>query len=36
MGMKMLRLGPSKEAEKIEKQSGVRTIAARDGMHINV
>jgi phosphoribosyl 1,2-cyclic phosphodiesterase len=36
MGMKMLKLGPAKEAEKIEKESGIRTIAARDGMRLNV
>ncbi|MBU0586437.1 MBL fold metallo-hydrolase [Candidatus Micrarchaeota archaeon] len=32
MGMKMLREGPEKEAAKIEKQSGIRTIPAKDGM----
>lgn len=32
MGMGMLREGPEKEAAKIEKMSGVRTIAAKDGM----
>lgn len=36
MGMKMLRTGPSKEAERIEKESGVKTIAARDGMRLVV
>ncbi len=34
MGMKMLREGPEKEAARIEKESGVRTIAAKDGMII--
>lgn len=34
MGMKMLKTGPAKEAEKIEKESGVKTVAARDGMRI--
>lgn len=32
MGMKMLNEGPEKEAARIEKESGVRTLAARDGM----
>ncbi len=32
MGMKMLREGPQKEAARIEKESGARTLAARDGM----
>lgn len=36
MGMKMLRSGPSKEAERIEKESGVQTLAARDGLKLNV
>jgi len=36
LGMKMLRSGPTKEAEKIEKQSSVQTIAAKDGMRITV
>jgi ribonuclease BN (tRNA processing enzyme) len=36
LGMKMLRNGPTKEAEKIEEQSGVKTIAAKDGMKITV
>ncbi len=36
MGLKMLKAGPSEEAGKIEKESGVKTIAARDGMRINV
>lgn len=31
-GMVMLKAGPEKEAAWIEKESGVRTIAARDGM----
>lgn len=35
MGMKMLEEGPEKEAAKIEKESGVRTIAAKDGMRIS-
>lgn len=33
-GMKMIFAGPRREAERIEKESGVRTVAARDGMHI--
>ncbi len=36
MGMKLLRLGPAKEAARIEKESGVKTIAARDGMRLAV
>jgi phosphoribosyl 1,2-cyclic phosphodiesterase len=32
LGMKMLRLGASSQAEKIQKATGVKTIAARDGM----
>lgn len=36
MGIKMLRLGPGKEASRIERESGVRTIAARDGMRLVV
>lgn len=32
MGMKMLRLGASSQAARIEKETGVKTIAARDGM----
>jgi ribonuclease BN (tRNA processing enzyme) len=31
MGLKFIRAGPEKEAAYIEKQSGIRTIAARDG-----
>lgn len=34
-GMKMLRANPEREAKWIEKQTGVRTIAARDGMTID-
>jgi ribonuclease BN (tRNA processing enzyme) len=32
LGMKMLQAGPQKEAERIERESGVKTIAAKDGM----
>ncbi len=35
-GMKMIRVGPEKEAAWIEKQTGVRTIAARDGMVLKI
>lgn len=35
LGMKMIKAGPEKEAEKIGKMSGVKTIAAVDGMHID-
>ncbi|MFH1784886.1 MAG: MBL fold metallo-hydrolase [Candidatus Micrarchaeota archaeon] len=34
MGIKMLRAGPTLEAERIEKLSGVKTIAAKDGMKL--
>jgi len=36
LGMKMLRAGPAKEAERIARESGVMTVAARDGMKIQV
>jgi len=36
MGMKMLRIGASSQAAKIEKETGVKTIAARDGMRFKV
>jgi ribonuclease BN (tRNA processing enzyme) len=36
MGMKMLRAGAAKEAERIEQESGVKTIAAKDGMKFPV
>jgi ribonuclease BN (tRNA processing enzyme) len=36
LGMKMLQVGPAKEAERIERASGVPTIAAKDGMKITV
>jgi phosphoribosyl 1,2-cyclic phosphodiesterase len=35
-GMKMLRAVPEKEAVWIEKESGVKTIAARDGMVLEI
>jgi phosphoribosyl 1,2-cyclic phosphodiesterase len=35
-GMKMIFAGPNKEAKRIEGESGVRTIAAKDGMRIRV
>ncbi|VVC03969.1 Ribonuclease BN [Candidatus Bilamarchaeum dharawalense] len=34
MGIKMLRAGPNLEAERIEKGSGIRTVAAKDGMKL--
>jgi ribonuclease BN (tRNA processing enzyme) len=34
MGIKMLRAGPNLEAERISKESGVKTIAAKDGMKL--
>jgi phosphoribosyl 1,2-cyclic phosphodiesterase len=33
-GMKMIFAGPSKEAERIERESSIRTIAAKDGMRV--
>lgn len=35
-GMKMLKANPEREAKWIEKQTGVKTIAARDGMRIDL
>lgn len=35
MGMRLIKSGPEKEAKKIEKESGVRTIAAKDGMRLD-
>lgn len=35
-GMKMLRVGPSTQAAKIEKETGVKTIAAKDGQKIKL
>lgn len=34
LGLKMVRAGPDREAAWIEAQSGVRTIAAQDGMRV--
>jgi phosphoribosyl 1,2-cyclic phosphodiesterase len=36
LGMKMLRIGPQKEAQRIEKASGVKTSAAKDGWKLGV
>ncbi|HSB46774.1 MAG TPA: MBL fold metallo-hydrolase [Candidatus Bilamarchaeum sp.] len=36
LGMKMLQIGPAKEAERIERESGVKTVAAKDGMKIRI
>ncbi len=35
-GMTMLNCGPEKEAKKIEEETGIRTIAARDGMELDL
>lgn len=35
-GMKMLRAGPVGEAQRIQKETGIRTIAAEDGMHVSL
>ncbi len=36
LGLKMIRAGPEREAQWIEEQSGVRTVAAFDGMRVAV
>ncbi|MCX8197033.1 MAG: MBL fold metallo-hydrolase [Candidatus Micrarchaeota archaeon] len=36
LGMSMLKAGPDKEAKKIERQTGVETLAAEDGMKVNL
>jgi phosphoribosyl 1,2-cyclic phosphodiesterase len=36
MGRSLIKSGPGREAKKIEKASGVRTIAAEDGMKIHL
>ena len=36
LGIKMIRADPSKEARWIESQSGVRTVAAEDGMTVSL
>ncbi len=36
LGMKMMRVGPAKEAQRIEDASGVKTAAAKDGMRITL
>jgi len=36
MGQSLIKSGPDREANKIEKASGVRTIAATDGMRIDI
>jgi len=36
MGRSLIKSGPAAEAKKIEAQSGVRTIAAEDGMRLDV
>ncbi len=36
LGMKMLKVGPSREAERIAGASGVETVAAKDGLHLEI
>ncbi len=36
LGMAMLKAGPEKQAAIVERESGVRTVAAQDGMRIDV
>ncbi|MCW4055382.1 MAG: hypothetical protein NWE82_01210, partial [Candidatus Bathyarchaeota archaeon] len=33
-GMKMIFRGPTKEARRVERETGVETVAARDGMQL--
>ncbi len=33
-GLRMLKYGPNEQAQRIEKESGVKTLAARDGMRL--
>ena len=35
-GLKMINVGPHKEANRLEKETGVKTIAARDGMRLKI
>ena len=35
-GMKMLQAGPAREAQKIQRETGIRTIAAEDGMRLSL
>jgi phosphoribosyl 1,2-cyclic phosphodiesterase len=35
-GMRMIFRGPEKEAKRIQQKTGIPTVAAADGMHINV
>ncbi|WP_342765983.1 MBL fold metallo-hydrolase [Methanobacterium alcaliphilum] len=36
LGMKMIINNPEREAERIQEETGVKVLAARDGMHINL
>ena len=36
MGIKILRAGPAEEAKRITEESDVKTIAAKDGLRLNV
>ena len=36
LGMSMLKAGPEAQAAIVERESGVRTAAAQDGMRIDV
>jgi phosphoribosyl 1,2-cyclic phosphodiesterase len=36
LGMSMLRAGPEKEAARIQRETGVRTVAAKDGMRLGI
>jgi phosphoribosyl 1,2-cyclic phosphodiesterase len=35
-GMQMIFKGPDKEAKQIEEKTGIKTVAAKDGMHIKI
>jgi phosphoribosyl 1,2-cyclic phosphodiesterase len=36
LGLKMLRVGPAEEAARVTRESGVKTVAAKDGMKIRL
>ena len=36
MGLRLIRASPEREAARIQKESGVRTVAAKDGMRISL
>jgi phosphoribosyl 1,2-cyclic phosphodiesterase len=36
LGMKMLQAGPGSEAQRIERETGIKTVAAKDGMKLRI